>query len=156
MSKRLSTGDKEYLSVLSLRNKKNIRNPSRHWQRTWEINLGLQPHQKWSPWMGDCWGRKDWRMQNDTKICGNRFYGGMNPPQSIVSPDLNIAVWDHLDREQNKRQPTSKEELWDVLQEAWRTIPEEYLKKWQKACLRGFRLCWSIKWPYVMFSFQAC
>jgi len=33
-------------------------------------------------------------------------------------------VWDHLDRERNKRQPTSKEELWDVLQEAWRTIPE--------------------------------
>jgi len=32
-------------------------------------------------------------------------------------------VWDHLDRERNKRQPTSKEELWDVLQEVWRTIP---------------------------------
>jgi len=28
---------------------------------------------------------------------------------------------------------------------AWRTIPEDYLKKWQKACLRGFRLCWRIK-----------
>ena len=47
------------------------------------------------------------------------------------SPDLNIieAVWDHLDRERNKRQPTSKEELWDVLQEAWRTIPEDSLKE---------------------------
>jgi len=34
----------------------------------------------------------------------------MNPPQSS---DLNIieAVWDHLDREWNKKQPTSKEEL---------------------------------------------
>jgi len=56
-------------------------------------------------------------MPNDTrtgqKLSENRFYGGMNPPQSL---DLNIteAVWDHLDREQNKRQPTSKEELWDV------------------------------------------
>jgi len=40
------------------------------------------------------------------------------------SPDLNIieAVWDH-------QQTTSKEELWDDLQEAWRTIPEDYLKK---------------------------
>ena len=53
-------------------------------------------------------------MPNDTrsglKISGNGSYGGMNPPQS---PDLNIieAVWDHLDRERNKRQPTSKEEL---------------------------------------------
>jgi len=48
----------------------------------------------------------------------------MNPPQS---PNLNIieAVWDHPDRERNKRQQTSKEELWDVLQDAWRTIPED-------------------------------
>ena len=51
-------------------------------------------------------------MPNDTrsglKISGNRSDGGMNPPQS---PDLNIieAVWDHLDRERNKRQPTSRE-----------------------------------------------
>jgi len=39
------------------------------------------------------------------------------------------AVWDLLDREMNKRQPTSKEELWNVPQETWRTIPENYLKK---------------------------
>ena len=38
----------------------------------------------------------------------------------------NTAYFCHLDRERNKRQPTSKEELWDVLQEAWRTIPEDY------------------------------
>ena len=75
-------------------------------------------------------------MPNDTrsgpKISGNRFYGRMNPPKS---PDLNIteAVWDHLDREQSKRQPTSKEELWDVLQEAWRTIPENSFKKLQES-----------------------
>jgi len=52
----------------------------------------------------------------------------MNPPQS---PDLNIieAEWDHLDRELNKKQPTSIEELWNVLQEAWRIIPEDYLKR---------------------------
>ena len=43
------------------------------------------------------------------------------PPQS---PDLNIieAVWDHLDREWNKGQPKSKEELFtkskEVLKEA--------------------------------------
>jgi len=71
-------------------------------------------------------------MPNDTrsglKISGNRSYGGMNPPQR---PELNIieAVWDHLDREWNKWLKTSKEELWDVLQEAWRTIPEDSLKK---------------------------
>ena len=39
------------------------------------------------------------------------------PPQS---PDLNImeAVLDHLDRERNKGQPKSKEELWEVSKEA--------------------------------------
>ena len=73
-------------------------------------------------------------MPNDTrtglKISGNRSYGVMTPPQSL---DLKIieAVWDHLDRERNKRQPTCKEELWDVLQEAWRTIPEDYLLGFQ-------------------------
>ena len=64
------------------------------------------------------------------KISGNRSYGETNPPQN---PDLNFiqAVWDHLDREQNKRQPTSKEELQNVLQKAWRTIPEDSLKELQ-------------------------
>ena len=43
------------------------------------------------------------------------------PPQS---PDLNIikAVWDHLDRERNKGQPKSIEEL--VLKEAEGNIPD--------------------------------
>jgi len=49
--------------------------------------------------------------------------GGMNPHQS---PDFNIteAMGNHLNRDPNKRQPTSKKELWNVLQETWRTIPE--------------------------------
>ena len=126
------------------------------WTISWAI-CWLKPHQKWK---GGCQeailkeGKQREKayekasMPNETrtglKISGNRSYRRMNPPQS---PDLNIteAVWDHLDREQNKRQLTSKEELWDVLQEAWRTIPEDSLKKWQKDCLRGFRLCWRIK-----------
>jgi len=67
-----------------------------------------------NPGLGGIW-------ENDTKsglkISGNRSDGGMNPPQS-PDPNITEAVWDHLDRERNKRQPTSKEELWDVLQEA--------------------------------------
>lgn len=63
----------------------------------------------------------------------------------LQSLDLSIteAVRD-LDREPNKRQPTSKGELCDVLQEAWRTIHQDYLKKF-----RGeFRLWWRINvWP---------
>ena len=51
------------------------------------------------------------------------------PPQSS---DMNIieAVWDHLDREINKGQPNSKEEL--VLKEAEYNIPEDYKRKLSK------------------------
>ena len=47
------------------------------------------------------------------------------PPQS---PDLIIieSLWDHLDRDRNKLQPKSKDELWEVLKEAWYNIPEDY------------------------------
>ena len=72
-------------------------------------------------------------LSNDTrsrlKINVNRSYGGLiEPPQS---PQLNITetVWDHLVREQKKKKPTSKEELWNVFQEAWRAIAEDCLKK---------------------------
>lgn len=43
--------------------------------------------------------------------------------------ELNIIeeVWDHLDHEQNKVQEYPKKAL-NVLHEAWRTIPEAYLK----------------------------
>lgn len=71
-------------------------------------------------------------MPNDTRsgleISDNRSLGVINPPHSS---DLSItkAVWDNYDRERNKRQPTSKEELQNVFQKARRTIPEAYLKK---------------------------
>jgi len=46
-------------------------------------------------------------------------------PQSL---DIKIteAVLDHLNSEQNKRQPTLKDILWNVLQEAMKSIPEDY------------------------------
>jgi len=73
-------------------------------------------------------------MPNDRrirlKISGNRSYGVMNPSQSPGFYIIEI-VWDHLDREQNKRQPTSKDKLWNVLQGAWRSIPEACLMKLQ-------------------------
>ena len=54
------------------------------------------------------------------------------------SPDLNIieTVWDHLDRERSRKQPKSKEELWEVLKEAWYNIPEDYSKKLQDSLLK--------------------
>lgn len=45
--------------------------------------------------------------------------------------NLIEAVWDHLDREINKRQLKSKEELWEVLKEARYNIPEDYFRKLQ-------------------------
>jgi len=41
------------------------------------------------------------------KICGNRSYGVMNPPQSLNLNSIE-TVWDHLDRDQNKRQQHPK------------------------------------------------
>ena len=62
------------------------------------------------------------------------------PPQS---PDLNIieAVWDHLDRERNKGQPKSKEELKEMLKEAWYNIPEDYFWKLQDGLPKEFKMC---------------
>ena len=52
------------------------------------------------------------------------------PPQS---PDLNIikAVWDYLDRKKLEKQPTTAEELWDVLRDVWNNIPVDFLPKLQ-------------------------
>ena len=52
------------------------------------------------------------------------------PPQSAA---LNIteAIWDHLDRERNKGQPNSKDELLEVLKEGLYNIPEDYERKLQ-------------------------
>jgi len=91
------------------------------------------------------------------KISGNRSYAVLNPPQS---PDFNIteAVWDHLDRERNKRQPTSqKKELWNVIQEYWRTIPEDYLKNLQESLSRIVQAALNNKGTCVKdIDFQAC
>lgn len=50
------------------------------------------------------------------------------PPQS---PDLNPIelLWDELDRQIRKSNPTSQDNLWEALQTSWRKIPESYLEK---------------------------
>ena len=54
------------------------------------------------------------------------------PPQS---PDLNIieSLWDYLDKKKSEKQPKSKEELWEVLQDAWNNIPQDYVQKLQES-----------------------
>ena len=46
------------------------------------------------------------------------------PPQS---PNLNAIemVWDELDRRVKKKQPTSAQHMWELLQECWKSIPHE-------------------------------
>ena len=46
------------------------------------------------------------------------------PPQS---PNPTEMFWDELDRRVNKRQPTSAQHLWELLQDSWKTIPGDYL-----------------------------
>ena len=52
------------------------------------------------------------------------------PPPSL---DLNIieTVWDYLDRKKVEKQPTTAEELWDVLRDTWNNIPGDFLQKLQ-------------------------
>ena len=58
---------------------------------------------------------------------------------------------DHLYREQNKRQPTSKEEL----QETWRTVPEDFLKKLQKAGRKRVQAVLKSKNGHTYTDFQS-
>ena len=55
---------------------------------------------------------------NASEIWREKTLTVMEMPWPPQSPNLNIieVVWDHLDRERNKRQP--KEEQWEVLKEA--------------------------------------
>ena len=45
------------------------------------------------------------------------------------SPDLNPIelVWDELDRRVKAKQPTSATHLWELLQQSWEELSEEYL-----------------------------
>lgn len=64
---------------------------------------------------------------------------------SIISPTL----WDCVGREQ---EAANIQRALNVIQEAWRTIPEEHLKKDRKPCLRQFRLCRGIKEAVLAFK----
>lgn len=50
------------------------------------------------------------------------------PPQS---PDLNPIekLWDELDRRVRQRAPTSKQQLWSMLESEWQNIPPETLQQ---------------------------
>ena len=50
------------------------------------------------------------------------------PPQT---PDQNTIemVWDELDRRVKERQPSSPQHMWELLQECWKSIPDDYLMK---------------------------
>ena len=43
------------------------------------------------------------------------------------SPDLNPIVWDELDRRVKVKQPTSVTYLWELLQQCWEELSEQYL-----------------------------
>ena len=45
------------------------------------------------------------------------------------SPDLNPIelVWDELDRRVKAKQPTSATHMWELLQQCWEELSEQYL-----------------------------
>lgn len=71
------------------------------------------------------------------------YQSWMGLSKARVKPAITEAVWD-LDREQNKRRPTFKEELWEVCQEAWMTPPEDCIKKWQESQPKRVLAVWTI------------
>ena len=52
-----------------------------------------------------------------------------NMEGTAQSPDLNPIelVWDELDRRVKAKQPTSATHLWELLQQTWEELSEEYL-----------------------------
>ena len=73
------------------------------------------------------------------------------PPQS---PDLNIieAVWDYLDRMQLEKQPTTAEELWDVLRDVWNNIPGNVLQKLQDSIPQRIDAVLKEREPYKIWN----
>lgn len=61
------------------------------------------------------------------------------PSRSLII-NISEAVWHHLDRMKHKAASIHRR-LLNFLQEAWRIIPEDHLKKLQESCPREFRLC---------------
>ena len=81
------------------------------------VHCGGESHSK--PDLGQICNRFVFKYSFESKILfADKTLTVMDwPPQS---PDLNIieAVCDHQDRERNKEQPMSREELWELLKEA--------------------------------------
>ena len=80
------------------------------------------------------------------------------PPQS---PDLNPIEmdWDELDRRVKEKQPTSAQHMWELLQDCWKSIPDE--AGWENAksvqsCQQDKRWIlwriWNIKYMLICFT----
>jgi transposase len=55
------------------------------------------------------------------------------PPQS---PDLNPIemVWDELHRRVKKKQPTSAQHMWELLQDCWKSLLEKLVERIPRVC----------------------
>ena len=49
------------------------------------------------------------------------------------------------------REPTSKEKLWNVPQEAWRTTPEDCLKKWRESLSKRVQAVLKNRWDHTKY-----
>lgn len=56
-------------------------------------------------------------------------------PNTLPRLEVNFteAVWDHLDKKTEQKASNIQRRASNVLQDAWRTIPNDYLKRFQ-AC----------------------
>ena len=67
-------------------------------------------HKKWTE---NQWQQVLWRDESSPESGSQHYWSSVG------------STW-----QRTEQKAANKEELWDVLQEAWRTIPEDSLKKW--------------------------
>ena len=48
----------------------------------------------------------------------------ISPPQSPILNTIEMG-WDELDRRVKEKQPTSAQNMWELLQDCWKSIPQE-------------------------------
>ena len=91
-----------------------------------------------------------WKEEVDWKSVATGFMEGWTLSR-VWNSIIVLKQYDNIDRERNNRQPTSKEELWKFVQEAWGAIPEDYLKKWQESLSKKVQAMLKNKGAYAKY-----
>lgn len=117
-SRKRSKRPKNYLQQQNSiwKSNKNLKRGSRDTSGPSADHCSPKHHQKWIQWKGSF-----------------HFSAWQYSQTHIIE-----AVWNHLESEQNKRQPTSKKEFWMSFRKPGELYLKTTWKNYKKACLRAF------------------